>query len=575
MFVCDFAANYYDLFENKIGSVPMTNRHKTGKVGRNDPCPCKSGKKYKKCCGAAQKTLIETPEFQRKIAEIRAIQKQREEQQGLGRSIVSIEFKGYRFVAVGGKLFYSDKWKTFHDFLFAYMKTLFGPDWGNAELKKPRENRSPFLNWYQDATRYMNAHLKERGKVQAAPAIGVVAAYLSLAYDLYCLEHNAKVQSVLVNRLRKRDQFYGARYEASVAGSLLRAGFEIEFENESDSSTSHCELTATYRPTGKKFSVEAKARLPEKTNFDVGNQLYEALRKKADHNRLIFIEINVPDDATDESAVMILGGALKSIQSREEKLTVDGMPAPPAYVVVTNHPHYYSPEAPCRTMGLIEGFKMPDFRLEYKHMALSEALDQRERHKEVLELMKSMSQHSMPPSTFDGEIPEFEFGDSGSRLVIGHKYLIPDGNGGHTTGQLENAIVLADGKSVQGVYKLDDGRRVISSCPLTEEELNAYRKHPDTFFGIDLPASRQIDDPLEMYDWLLSIYQKTPKERLLSLMKGAAAETELNGLSQSELASKYCLALVQRMNWQYKPDNNQRIALLSRIIEDVGGAKVN
>jgi len=25
---------------------------KVGKVGRNDPCPCGSGKKYKKCCGA-------------------------------------------------------------------------------------------------------------------------------------------------------------------------------------------------------------------------------------------------------------------------------------------------------------------------------------------------------------------------------------------------------------------------------------------------------------------------------------------------------------------------------------------
>ena len=24
------------------------------KVGRNDPCPCGSGKKYKKCCGAGQ-----------------------------------------------------------------------------------------------------------------------------------------------------------------------------------------------------------------------------------------------------------------------------------------------------------------------------------------------------------------------------------------------------------------------------------------------------------------------------------------------------------------------------------------
>ena len=25
---------------------------KVGKIGRNDPCPCGSGKKYKKCCGA-------------------------------------------------------------------------------------------------------------------------------------------------------------------------------------------------------------------------------------------------------------------------------------------------------------------------------------------------------------------------------------------------------------------------------------------------------------------------------------------------------------------------------------------
>jgi len=29
---------------------------KSEKVGRNDPCPCGSGKKYKKCCGAADNT---------------------------------------------------------------------------------------------------------------------------------------------------------------------------------------------------------------------------------------------------------------------------------------------------------------------------------------------------------------------------------------------------------------------------------------------------------------------------------------------------------------------------------------
>ncbi len=32
--------------------APATVRRKTEKVGRNDPCPCGSGKKYKKCCGS-------------------------------------------------------------------------------------------------------------------------------------------------------------------------------------------------------------------------------------------------------------------------------------------------------------------------------------------------------------------------------------------------------------------------------------------------------------------------------------------------------------------------------------------
>ena len=29
---------------------------KAEKVGRNDPCPCGSGKKYKKCCGLSENT---------------------------------------------------------------------------------------------------------------------------------------------------------------------------------------------------------------------------------------------------------------------------------------------------------------------------------------------------------------------------------------------------------------------------------------------------------------------------------------------------------------------------------------
>lgn len=34
------------------GKSQQAQRRATAKIGRNDPCPCGSGKKYKKCCGA-------------------------------------------------------------------------------------------------------------------------------------------------------------------------------------------------------------------------------------------------------------------------------------------------------------------------------------------------------------------------------------------------------------------------------------------------------------------------------------------------------------------------------------------
>jgi preprotein translocase subunit SecA len=38
------------IFMNR-GEEPVAEHEKGQKVGRNDPCPCGSGKKYKKCCG--------------------------------------------------------------------------------------------------------------------------------------------------------------------------------------------------------------------------------------------------------------------------------------------------------------------------------------------------------------------------------------------------------------------------------------------------------------------------------------------------------------------------------------------
>jgi hypothetical protein len=41
--------DHESLQETLLTTVPIRNEHK---IGRNDPCPCGSGKKYKKCCGS-------------------------------------------------------------------------------------------------------------------------------------------------------------------------------------------------------------------------------------------------------------------------------------------------------------------------------------------------------------------------------------------------------------------------------------------------------------------------------------------------------------------------------------------
>ncbi len=46
-------AHEAELKAEQAGGVPKVETvvHEGPKIGRNDPCPCGSGKKYKKCCG--------------------------------------------------------------------------------------------------------------------------------------------------------------------------------------------------------------------------------------------------------------------------------------------------------------------------------------------------------------------------------------------------------------------------------------------------------------------------------------------------------------------------------------------
>jgi len=459
---------------------------------------------------------------------------QRERQQGLGKPIISVDFNGRRLVAVKNRLLHSGRWRTFEDFLLDYIKIAIGSEWGNSEIAKPLEERHPILVWYQKICEYQRTFAKEPCKVHSGPMTGVVAAYLHLAYDLYALDHNAELQDKLLARLRNHDQFTGARYEVYVAATFIRAGFDIDFEDEVNRTTTHCEFTATHKRTGKRFSVEAKRR--EGRRVRVGRLFNDALSKHANHERVIFIDINTRDDATGERPPMFLEKALARLRSFEGQ-PLNGQPRPSAYVFVTNTPWDLYLDSPMpRCTALAEGFQIPDFKSGVP-TSLRRAIDARESHIEMHEWIKSFKDHSDIPSTFDGQIPELAFNTNSRRILIGEHYLVPDCDGVERPAEVTAAAVVEAQRVAYCGVTFENGRSAICTMPLSDEELAAWRRHPDTFFGTVGRRRVHANSALELYDFFHESFRRETKERLLEVMASAPDFEGLATLAQPQLAS--------------------------------------
>lgn len=348
------------------------------KIGRNSLCPCGSGKKYKRCC-LRLRDLHTNAGIASVVAGKARLDAEWIEKYGHVRPLITAEFQGQRVIAVGSRLLFNPNWKTFHDFLFTYTGDVFERDWFADELSQPLDNRHPLMQWYQLWFDFYNARKDAipKGavvKVEAPPA--QVSALLSFAYDLYTLENHSLMPKRLVNRLRVKDQFQGARYETYVAAAFLRAGFTIELEDETDPSSTHCEFAATHQETGRKFSVEAKSRRRpgflgcpgqpkplDEIEGDVSGLLVPALRKVAKHERIVFIDVNVPPSDLPLSLAEWFQKIASQLTRAEKNPQHKDLPS--AIVFLTNFPyHFVEPDEALRGSGvLFSGFKLSEFHL--------------------------------------------------------------------------------------------------------------------------------------------------------------------------------------------------------------------
>lgn len=477
-------------------------------------------------------------EGKRQLERHKSIELQRQKQQGWGRPIISVEHNGYRFVAVGNCLFYG-KWKTFADFLHHYIKVTIGSDWGNAEITKPLEQRHPLMQWYDKICRLQMAHVGKPGELFSTPVTGAVSAYNRLAYNLYLIAHNGKdIQTRLLARLRNKDNFQGAYFEIQVAAWLIRAGFELEFEDELDGSSTHCEYTATYAPTGDQYSVEAKSRETRpggSARTPVGQQLRKALVKKAEHKRLVFIDLNKALH-TQEAAYRAAERAEFILKQSEKTMQIDDAPAPSAYVCITNlNDQHALDSSAIATMASFVGFRLPDFMGEYE--SLREAVRARERHLPIFRLLKSMEEHNEIPQTFGGELPSEVFShDAMPRLKVGQLYIVPGPDGLEVPAELMQAVVM-DRKAYAVLRDPKTGKNWIGTFEMTPEELANYARYPDTYFGVYQRQSKNVQTIMDMYDFFADAHENTPKDKLIALLSNYPDQEALKALSQKELVA--------------------------------------
>lgn len=536
----------------------------TNKPARNDPCPCGSGRKFKKCHGYFgsfdSRRILDSPamrqELKTSVARHEAQEFQRREQQGLGKPIISTQFHDHRIVAVGSTIHYSKHWKTFHDFLNDYPKIVLGKEWWMSEVGKPPGERHRILTWAVRSFEQRKVHLEQKGAAGGQPTTGAIAAYMRFAYDLYGLKHAVEVQKLLLDRIKCPNNFPGALYEVRVAAAMLRAGFILQHEDESDRRSTHVEFVATHAAFGATYTVEAKRRQGRRLN--INNLVSGALRKHSDHPRIVFIDTNDVrlELGRDQLNPVPLVEAEKLLKHYEQEPF--GKTLPPAYIITTYESEEHHLDATDLPSGLLLwGFHHEDLKPGLK--TLAEQVEIRRRHAPIFALLESMQKHRRIPATFDGDAEAFLSGSPEKRLQIGQRLNVL-GAGGLREGTLASGVVMPTWKAAMCEVCTDDQQRFFVQIPLTDEELLAFAQHPATFFGIiDRNAGRsRAKSALDWFNLLWETYSLTSKEKLIEFMQCSPDIARLKEMTQEGLATEYCTRMANSIMQQEATSESPR-----------------
>lgn len=325
------------------------------KAGRNEPCPCGSGRKYKKCCGRSMGTGGPADIPWDAPPHIKG-------PTPLGRPQIEAIWRGKRWRAVGSRLYFRPQEETFHEFiLHTVLKRVLGKNWYFTELGKPSQEQHQIVRWFCALSEWSKRTATEPNRVRGgwvAHTSGEVQSLAVLAYDVYHLLHTGNLDKRTIRRLKDRRQFQGARYEIAVAAMFARLGYKLEYLS-SECVGKHPEFIAVHETTKHRIGVEAKSRhrtgvLHEPGDFDPARagladveRLFDDALKQGDESLpfAIFIDVNVPPNEETRLDMSLwmhdflerMGGLNEPTAAKPDVFNI---------VVLTNRSYHYRGDQP-------------------------------------------------------------------------------------------------------------------------------------------------------------------------------------------------------------------------------------
>jgi hypothetical protein len=215
-----------------------------------------------------------------------------------------------RFRVVFKSIYPRPRSETFHEFLIYFLQWTLGREWWLSQARIQEPHRHIVLSWWDAFVAKVSgpgspANADET--VRQADSDGPVWAILSLAWDVFSLATKGLLPPMLIDRLRSKEQFQGARFELCAAGVLFRGGFDIRFLEDNEEVSKHCEFIATDAATGTEIGVEAKSRRRPGSYHEAGDfelrrdaRGLEAFIRAASRQKpeglpfVIFVDINLP-----------------------------------------------------------------------------------------------------------------------------------------------------------------------------------------------------------------------------------------------------------------------------------------